>query len=265
MIRAEETLLIDDTDEKTSVWPAIALAIFAIAVGIGTLKFGLQTLTWLEAKNLSRSNPWIANVPKPIEKTPPPAKPDFVKLFDFEFNSPWPGNWKVERALTYAVVRYDSGQSVVFFDPQSSLDTVGVLKASSPLDYQKFANIFAGNPVDSNYALYHAVYGVSPAQISPLMSVGDAQRMNTLMMWKLAFGPDLSGDGPFYSMNFGGVRGFQFGDPASGHPVAVRAFDERDHQFRFIFTVTGGSNVKINQEEISSAVQSVQPVPFIDR
>ncbi len=265
MIRAEETLLVDDTEAKTSVWPAIALALFAIVVAVFTLKFGLQTLTWLEARNLASSNPWIANVPRAIEKTPPPAKPEFVKLFDFEFNSPWPGKSKVERALTFAVVRYDSGQAVAFFDPQSSLDTVGALKASNPVDYQKFAGIFAGHPVDSNFALYQAVYSVSPAQISPLMSVGDAQRMNTLMMWKLAFGPDLSGDGPFYSMDFGGVRAFQFGDPAAGRPVAVRAFDERDHQFRFIFGATAGSSAKITQEEINSAVQSVQPIPFADR
>jgi hypothetical protein len=265
VIRAEETLLIEDKEEKTSVWPAIALAIFAIVVAIGTLKFGLQTLTWLEAKNLASSNPWIANVPKPIEKTPPQAKPDFVKLFEFEFDCPWPGKSKVERTLTYGIARYDSGQVVVFFDPQSSLDTIGALKASSPLDYQKFANIFAGDPVDSNYGLYQAVYSVSPAQVSPLMSVGDAQRLNTLMMWKLAFGPDLSGDGPFYSLDFGSVRGFQFGDPASGRPVAVRAFDERDHQYRFIFTIANGSTAKITQEDINSAVQSVEPVPFIDR
>ncbi len=265
MIRAEETLLIDDTEEKTSVWPAIALALFAIVVAVCTLKFGLQTLTWLEARSLASANPWIANVPKPLEKTPPAAKPDYVKMFEFEFNSPWPGKSKVERTLTYGVARYDSGQAVVFFDPQSSLDTVGALKAANPLDYQKFAAIFAGNPVDSNYGLYQAVYSVSPTEVSPVMSVGDAQRMNTLLMWKLAFGPDLSGDGPFYSLDFGTIRGFQFGDPASGRPVAVRGFDDRNHQYRFIFTVVAGSTAKITQEEINSAVQSVQPVPFEDR
>ena len=66
MITAEDTLLHDDEGEKTSPWPAIGLAAFAILVGIFVVKYGLGTLAWLEAKSLADSNAWVADVPQPF-------------------------------------------------------------------------------------------------------------------------------------------------------------------------------------------------------
>ncbi len=266
MITAEDTLLRDDSGEKTSAWPAIGLAAFAILVAIFSLKYGLQTLTWLEAKSLASSNAWVAEVPQPLAPTPAPTgKIDQIKLYNFQFNAPWPGKYKSVETLTHSTVRFDSGQVLVFCDPDTQKDTVGSLKKSDPLEYQKFAAVFAGAPVDSNFSLYQQVYGAAPSVISPLMNPGDAQREHTLLGWKLAFGPDLDAGGAFRSFDWGTVKGFQFGDPAQGRPVAVRAFDDRDRQFRFIFLVSGGSSAAITQDQINSAVSSLKPVPFLDR
>jgi hypothetical protein len=266
VITAEDTLLTDDSDDKTSVWPAIALAAFAILVGIYCVKFGLQTLTWIEGKSLASSNPWVLSVPQPLAQTPAPTgKIDQIKLYEFEFNAPWPGKFKIEPALTQTALHFDSGRALVFFDPETQKDTVGALKSSDPLNYQKFAAVFAGAPIDTNYGLYQQVYNAAPTSVSPLMNAGDAQREHTLMLWKLAFGPDLSADNTFHSFDWGIIRGFQFGEPAGGHPVAVRAFDDRNRQFRFIFVVTGGSGAQITQDQIDSAVRSLKPVPFAER
>jgi hypothetical protein len=99
------------------------------------------------------------------------------------------------------------------------------------------------------------------------MKVEEARRDNVLLLWKLSFGPDLqSAAGPeFYSFDWGKNRGFQFGDPAKGQPVALRVFDDSNRQFRFIFTVAFGSGAKITQSDINMAVRSLQPVPIIDR
>jgi hypothetical protein len=155
----------------------------------------------------------------------------------------------------------------VFFDPDSQLDVIHSLKSSNPTEYQKFANVFANRPIESNYALYQSVYAASPAQFSPIMKVEEARRANVLLLWKLSFGPDLpSVAGPeFYSFDWGKNRGFQFGDPAKGQPVALRVFDDSNRQFRFIFTVAFGSGAKITQSDINMAVRSLQPVPIIDR
>ena len=46
---------------------------------------------------------------------------------------------------------------------------------------------------------------------------------------------------------------------------AVRVFDNRDRQFRFIFLVTAGTSAKIAQDDINTIVQSLQPVPITER
>jgi hypothetical protein len=48
-------------------------------------------------------------------------------------------------------------------------------------------------------------------------------------------------------------------------PVALRAFDDRSHQFRFVLATAPGSNVKITQDDIDKILQTIQPVPFVDR
>ena len=254
--------------EKDSARPAIILLILVILIAVFSLKFGLQTLTWIEAKLWTSDNPWIATVPKPL---PAPAtasaqqKPAQVKAFDYEFNSPWPGNPKIVPSATYVQFRYDTGPVIVFYDPESQLDTLGSMKASNPVEYQKFANVFADKPLNSNFELYQDVYDAAPSQFSPLMSTRDALRGNVLLLWKLSFGFDLPADGQFYSFDWGKVRGFQFGDPAKQRPVAVRVFNDRDRQFRFIFTVAAGSNGSVTQDDIDNAVESVQPEPFEER
>jgi hypothetical protein len=279
-----------EAEDKGGARNAIILAILVIAVGAYCLAFGLQTLIWIEAKQWVSAESWVGNTPQPLTNTsvntstgaqqavPNSAKAahgkagtkssmEQPKAFNYEFKVPWAGQWKISPLPIGVQLRYDSGQVVVFYDPELQIDTAHALRTPTTPEAQRLANILASHPIESNYALYQAAYGASPAQISPLMKEQDALRDNLLLFWKLSFGPDLdSGTTPeFYSFDWGKNRGFQFGDPAKGHPVAVRVFDDSDHQFRFIFTVADGSNGKITQEDINTATQSLQPVPIIER
>jgi hypothetical protein len=256
-----------EDSEKDGARSAIILLILVIVVAGYSVKFGLPTLTWIEAKLWASDNPWLDTIPQPLPAptAPPPQKAPQVKAYDWEFNSPWPGNPKPVGSLTATQFHYDSGQVIVFFDPESQVDTMRAIKTASPTEYQTFANVFADQPINSNLELYQAVYGSAPAQISPLMNTREALRLNALLLWKLSFGFDLPADGQFYSFNWGGVRGFQFGDPAKQRPVALRVFNDRDRQFRFILTVTAGSSGKITQDDVDAIAQTIQPVPFAER
>jgi hypothetical protein len=263
--------MIDDQD-KSSARPAIILLILVFVVAGFTVKYGLQTLTWIEGKLWASDSPWLANVPQalaqplaPLPPLPGTVKPAVVKAYNYEFSSPWPGNPAVKGSLTYTQFLYDSGPVIVFFDPDSQVDTMHALKTSNPTEYQRFADVFADKPLNTNFEMYQAVYGAAPVQQSPLMNARDAMRINVLLLWKLSFGLDLQCDGQFYSFDWSNAKGFQFGDPAKNVPVAVRAFNDRDHQFRFIFTTAGGTAGKISQNDINAVLQSLQVVPFIDR
>ena len=263
--------MIDDQD-KSSARPAIILLILVFLVAGFTVKYGLQTLTWIEGKLWNSDSPWLANVPQPIAQTlaplpplPGAAKPALVKAYNYEFKSPWPGNPTAKGTLTYTEFRYDSGQVIVFFDPDSQVDTMRTLKASNPAEYQRFATVFADKPLNTNFEMYQAVYQTTPSQLSPIASPSDAMRMNVLLLWKLSFGLDLPCEGDFYSFDWSTAKGFQFGNPDKKVPVAVRAFNDRDHQFRFIFTAANAAADRITQNDINTIMQTLKVEPFSER
>jgi hypothetical protein len=252
-----------EKSETNSARNALILAAVVILIAGYCIAFGLQTLVAFEAHHWTRDNAWITDVPDPLNAQAPAAGSTQLRAFNYEFKVPWTGKQKTNETLTYHEFRFDSGQVVILYDPEAQLDPVHTLKASSPLEYQQLQNVFGGQPLDTNYALYQAVYGALPAATSPFMPMRDAIRTNDLLLWKISFGYDAMPG--LHSIGFGENRGFQFGDPSTGGAVALRIFDGRDSQLRFIFLTQAGSNAKIDQADINAAVQSLQPVPIIER
>jgi hypothetical protein len=252
-----------DEGENSSAKSAIILAIIVVLVAAYCVEFGLQTLVWVETRHWASVNRWLLDVPQPL--SPPTSEPKGTQLkaFNYEFLVPWRGNAKLTPSLAYVEFRFESGPVIVFFDPEAQLDTMRALKSSNPTDYRNIQEVLSGTSIDSNYALYQAIYSASPVQLSPFMPSRDAMRISILLLWKLSFGFDL--ESRISSFDFGKNRGFQFGDPANGGPVALRVFDDRNHQYRFIFIVAAGSSAKITQDDINSAIQSVRPVPILER
>jgi len=249
--------------EKSSATSAIVLMFVVVAVAAYCMLYGLQTLAWIEGKYWASRDPWLNEVSQPLPAAAPAGpKLTSASAYDFKFTTPW-GAPKINPSQSFVVMRFDSGQIITFFDPQTMLDSIGRLKSASPTEYQKFANVFIDHPIESNFALFQAVYSASPALESPVMAGREALRMNVLLLWKLSFGFD-TGSG-IYSFQWGAMRGFQFGEPSKGRPVALRVFDDRDRQFRFFFLVAANSNAQFSQDEIASVVASLQPVPVTER
>ena len=266
----------DQDTEKSGTLAAMILMVVVVLIGAYSLAYGLQTLVWIEARQWSNLNPWLNDVPmalpgkvaSPAVSPKPPGKvaqPQVTQLraYDYEFSVPWTGKSGATPLHIGTEFRFASGQVVVFFDPETQLDTLRALKSSAPAEYYKFQSVFRDQSVESNYALYQAIYSASPAQASPFLSQDAAQRINALLLWKLSFGFDQRPG--IYSFDFGRNRVFQFGNPADARPVAVRVFDDQDRQFRLLFTVAAGSKAQITQDAINTAVQSLQMVPIMER
>lgn len=270
--------------ESSAARTAILLAAGVLAVAAFSVAFGLQTLVWINAKHWASVNPWLREVPKPLNApeapapAPPPAapapaatksspkqaaKPDQVKVYNYEFTSPWPGKVTITPKLLYSEIRYDSGPLVLFFNPEAQLNTVEELKTKNGAEYQQLLSMFGDQPIDNDYLLYKATYEATPDKISPFMNREDALRINGVLLYKLSFGYDLPGD--IHSFEFGNNRGFQFGDPVYEQPLAVRVFDNQGTQLRMIFTVAAGSDALITQDNVNQVLQSVQLVPLLER
>lgn len=249
--------------EKSNARNTIILTAVAIAVAIYCVLFGLQTLIWLEARHWAGANAWIKDAPQPVASSSVADGSTQLEAYNFEFKVPWSAKPKTTQEPGQMEFRFDSGQAIIFHDPDAQADMARSLNSENPSEYQRFESAFGGQAFDTNFSIYQTVYGASPAAISPFGSLTDAMRLNQLLLWKIAFGADASPG--LHSLQFGSNRGWEFGDPSSGRPVALRIFDGRDHQFRIVFVNAAGSNSKITQDDINLVAQSLQPVPITER
>lgn len=278
-------MAMNEEPEKSNALSAIILVAVIIIVAVYSTTFGMQTLQWIDAHRWAAADPWLKDVPQPIAATestataaPAPSaavaismkasgakgakavdepKSTVLTAYAYAITVPWTAKNNEKPSPGGAEFRFDSGQVVVFGDPEAQLDTLHILRDTPTSEYAAYSAIFNDGSISTNYALYKAVYGVSPSQISPFMNYNAAQRDRILLLTKLSFGFDL--EKPIYSFDFGKIKGFQFGDPATS-PVAIRAFNSLDKQFRFIFTVASGSSGQITQDNINKAMQSLQSV-----
>jgi hypothetical protein len=266
--------------EKNGAMSAIILVVIIIVVALYTTTYGMQTLQWIAAHRWAENDPWLNDVPQPLAATAVPAVPaptmsmmamtpksktakislqptnTQLSAYQWQFTVPWMGKFKEGASAGGAEFRFASGQVVIFGDPEAQLDTLEILRTSQSAEYAPFQSLVNDAGITTNYALFKAVYGASPSQVKPLTNYAVAQQDRVLLLTKLSFGFDL--EKTVYSFDFGDKKGFQFGDPAGG-PVALRVFNDKDHQFRFLFTVANGSGAQIKQDDINQAIQSLQP------
>ncbi len=254
--------------ETSSARSTIILAAVVILVAGYCVAFGLQTLVWFEARHFAKANPWINEVPTALPQVlirgpfVPGEHATKLTAFDYQFNVAWTGKPTTSEEPGQTVIRFDQGPVILFYDPQAQADMQAKLNSQNPTEYQQFSNAFVGQTFDTNYAIYNAVYGASPADVSPFSSLSNAIRVNQLLLWKIAFGAD-AGPG-LHAIQLGDNRGFEFGDPATGNPVALRLFNGRDKQFRIVFMNAPGAKTKFTQGDIDLAVKTLEPVPIIE-
>ncbi len=249
---------VEDPEEKSPL-SAIVLTAVIIIVAIYSTSYGLQTLQWISAHRWASASSFLNDVPQPVQTAASDAqtKTTDVTEYGYQMMVPWTGHMKESPSAGGAEFKFDSGQVIVFGDPDAQLDTVHILRDTQGPEYADYQPLFSDGSISNNYQLFDAVYNASPAQVSPFSNYAKAQRARILLLLKLSFGFDLAK--PIYSFDFGSNKGFQFGDPAKG-PVAVRVFDNHDKQFRFIFTVLSGANAQISQSDLNQSIQSLRSV-----
>ena len=245
-------------EKKESARATVILALVALAVGSYVLLFGLQTLIYFEARHWAALSPFLRDVPLPLPSTvASPIQEKGLSFYGFQFGAPWKGIDKQNSQNDRSEIDFKSGAVLLFFNPEGEKNIVDSIRTGNPETYQQYRTIFGPDFFSTNYALYDAVYGASPATISPVMSKEKAVRVSTLLQWKLAFGA--YGAKTIYAFQAGNIRGLQFGDPATDHVVVVRLFDSHEQQMRLLFTSKSAQPGVISQADINCVVDSIQP------
>lgn len=245
-------------EKRESARATVILALVALAVGCYVLLFGLQTLIYFEARHWATSSPFLGDVPRPLPSTvASPIQEKDLSFYGFQFGAPWKGIDKQNSQNDRSEIDFKSGAVMLFFNPEGEKNIVDSIRTGNPETYQQYQNIFGVDLFPDNYSLYLAVYGTSPAGISPFMSKDKAVRVSTLLQWKLAFGA--YGTKTIYNFQTGNMRGLQFGDPATDHAVVVRLFDSHEQQMRLLFTSKSAQTGVVSQADINCVVDSIQP------
>lgn len=249
--------------KKESARATVILALVTVVIAAYALLFGLQTLIYFEARHWATATPTLNDVPRPLSSTIASAiQEKDLTFYGFQFAAPWKGIAKQNPENDRSQIDFKSGAVLVFFNPEGEKNIVDSIRTGNPQTYRQYQTVFGTNLFANNYALYLAVYGASPAAISPFMSRDEAVRVSTLLQWKLAFGTD--GTKAIYTLQAGDNRGLQFGDPARDHIVVVRLFDSHNQQVRLLFTSKSAQPGAFSQADINCVVDSIHPASSLE-
>jgi hypothetical protein len=244
-------------EKKESARATIILALVTLVIGIYALTYGLQTTFYFQAHHWARKTPFLKETPQPLPSTiASPAQEKNLSFYEMSFDAPWKGIASQTKGDAHSEVDFTAGPVVIFFNPQDEKDILSSIRDGDLDTYHRYEDIFGANLFSSNYDLYLAVYGASPAALSPFLSREQVVRMGTLLEWKLAFGA--SGASAIYTVHAGGMHGLQFGDPSRDAMIAERLFDAQNAQYRLLFTSKAGRGT-FPQSDINCVLDSLQP------
>lgn len=235
----------------------IILALVTLAVGLYAIAYGLQTTFYFQAHSWAMRTPFLRETLQPLPSTAAsPVQTKNISFYGMNFSAPWKGIASQKSQDAQSSVTFTSGPIIVVFDPQTEADPLETIRDGDPNLYSRYQQVFGHDLFPSTYDLYAAVYGASPALLSPVMPRDKMDRVAALLQWKLNFGSD--GGTAIYSVDAAGMRGIQLGDPSRDHIVTVRLFDSRNHQYRMLFTSTKGPGT-YPQADINCVLDSLTP------
>jgi hypothetical protein len=222
--------------------------------------YGLQVRNWYRARELKKTRPAVSLVPRPLADTRVAnGKGITLAAFGYQMDAPWSDLQGHQDTSAVAVFLFTGGVGLRFWNPATTSGAVALMREAVEQAKRNFSGFLGAR---TEYEFLNAELNATPKQFSPFMNKNEAFREGLLlnMKWlEVAREPSA-----MYSLALNGLRGFQLGDPSIDRIVEIRSFDDDEREFRFLFAVERGSNVKIEQGEINKVIQSLRPVAASD-
>jgi hypothetical protein len=250
-----------DESKPAEAYSANILLVVLVLVAGYLLLYGLQTMTALNTRHWGTLEPSLYDTPQDLlQKTTPAAQTTHLEFYNYQCDAPWKGPADTNVGPDTTDFKFSSGAFLRVYLPESQLDELKNFKGETPEEQRHLDAAFGTHPFDSNYDLYSAIYGASPAQASPFLSRADAERIRTLLLWKLSH--DMALPGGAFRFDWGALRGLQFGNPEDAHAVVVRAFGVQDRQFELMILMRVGASDRLTQNDINLILASFKPIPL---
>lgn len=256
-----ERVVVAKPEKEPEGYSAIVLVILLIMVSLFMVLYGMQTSVAFNARRWQQQDPGLAAVPQTLN-VPAVDKPTGTPLefYNYQCMAPWKGPAKLDDKGDYVEEAFPDGPKMRIYSPETQANSLEVFKGTDPAAQERITRLFGGHPFDSNYDLYAAVYNATPGQLSSFMSRQEAERVNTLLLWKANFDSQLPGG--IFRFEANDLRGFQFGDPGASRAVMLRAFNNRDRQFQILFVMPQSATDKLTQGDINQVIATLKPIPL---
>ena len=216
--------------------------------------YGLQARNWYRARGLKKSHPAVSLIPLPLPATSAPgAKGMTLAEFGYQLDVPWSRIEGHNSGPKTAVYLFPGGRGLSFWNPAGITSTLEMMKQAVERTNRSFTDFLGAQ---TEYDLLGAELRVTPEQMSPFMQKNEAFRRGMLLDMKRV--ELLRSPSAMYSFHLNRLRGFQLGDPAKDRIIEIRSFDADDREFRLLFAVESGSNVRLEQTEISGVIASLR-------
>ena len=250
-----------DDSKPAEAYSAYILLLVLMIVAVYSLFYGLQTLMTYNARHWGSFEPSLYVTPQDLpQQTTPAAQTTHLEFYNYQCDAPWKGPAEAAEGPDTNDFKFTSGAFVRVYLPESQSDAQKTFKGETPEEQRRLDAAFGEHPFNSNFDVYSAIYGASPAQVSPFISRSDAERVRTLLLWKLSYDTALPGGS--YRFDWGQTHGLQFGNPDDAHAVLIRAFGVQDRQFEFLILMRAGATQKLTQNDVNLILASLKPTPL---
>lgn len=236
----------------------LPLVIIVAALFIYAFDFAGPTLLIWKVKQAVRQDPTMAIVPAPLSDTSISAgQGSTLTRFGYQFELPWQSK-EIKRAESIAIfVSESNDQTLLFFDPAKKPSALKIIKEAPASRLPELIQIYGQKALESDYEFDRAMLSASPTQLSYVSPSRRQIGLATLLMMKTT--ETMNAETGIYSFQWGHLRGFQNGDPERAKAVRVKAFDDQDRQFEFIFGNRMYRRGWLKQSEINRVLQTLRP------
>jgi hypothetical protein len=215
--------------------PALTLLIAFCSIylfGAAWEEIDSELRPWLFARQMSKEQPNLFALAKPIDPRTSKLNGDQVDCFGLSLQFPW-GTPAIRRKKSACMLSIESRGSIAILDP--SLDLA---------------------PLNGGYERWNAAMNTTPEDIKWWrLRRWNARSFELLLQKSIA----LHDSNVPYSVNFGEMRGFQQGDPSrSPYRVDLDLFDKNDRHYMIVIGSADENRPSISQAQINAMISSMK-------